>query len=415
MARADEFEDLNDLNLSELGEKSQKRSSRIPTDFVRLSELLIYVGKVLEGGFGGYVWVSAEIGTLTDRKHLFMELLETGEDGREQAKTRATLFAPERFKVEHRFKRITGSALEPGLSVLLGVIPTFHSQYGFSLNVLDIAPAFTLGAAQQKLEESRATLEREGLLGLNKRFPLPQDFFRVAVLSPEKAAGLGDFQETVDALERNDLCQFTYYEALFQGNSAAASLKVALERILREHGENPFDALCILRGGGSSLDLAWLNDLELARAVAHFPAPVLTGIGHARDETLLDEVAALKLDTPSKLAAFMQAQIVRGASQAEFHYAQVREFSRDILQTGEYALERLNTEILRGANRLLERRELELNSLMRGILGLHPERTLKRGYAVVRSNGKVLTSARAAKKSKNLQIQFQDGELEARL
>jgi len=410
MARAEEFDNSleGDLELPET-----KRSRPMPTDFVRLGELLTYVGKVLEGGFGGYVLVSAEIGSLTDRKHLFMELLETGEDGREQAKTRATLFAPERFKVEHRFKRVTGSLLESGLSVLLGVIPTFHPQYGFALNVLDIAPAFTLGAAQQKLEQSRAVLEREGLLDLNKRFPIPADFSRVAVLSPEKAAGLGDFRQTVDALEAHGLCEFSYFEATFQGNSAANSLKVALERIKREHQETPFEALCIIRGGGSSLDLAWLNDLDLARAVARFPAPVLSGIGHARDETLLDEVAALRLDTPSKLAAFIQAQIVQSAAQAEFHFGQIREFAREIVQTDEYALERLNSHILGSAKRLLERRELELDSLMRGLLGLHPDRTLKRGYAVVRSNGKVLTSARAARKSVDLKIQFQDGELEA--
>jgi len=412
MARADEF---NNSTEDGLESPEPKRSSRIPTDFVRLSELLLYVGKVLEGGFGGYVWVSAEIGSLTDRKHLFMELLETGEDGREQAKTRATLFAPERFKVEHRFKRVTGSALEPGLSVLLGVVPSFHPQYGFALNVLDIAPAFTLGAAQQKLEESRSVLEREGLLELNKRFPVPGDFSKVAVLSPEKAAGLGDFRQTVDALEQHGLCDFHYFEAIFQGNSAANSLKAALERILREHQQTPFEALCIIRGGGSSLDLAWLNDLDLARAVARFPAPVLTGIGHARDETLLDEVAALRLDTPSKLAAFIQAQIVRSAAQAEFHFSQVRDLAREIVQTDEYVLERLNSHILGGAKRLLERRELELESLMRGLLGLHPERTLKRGYAVIRANGKVLTSARAARKSADLKIQFQDGELEAHL
>jgi len=142
---------------------------------------------------------------------------------------------------------------------------------------------------------------------------------------------------------------------------------------------------------------------------------VLSGIGHARDETLLDEVAALRLDTPSKLAAFIQAQIVRSAAQAEFHFGQVREFARDLVQTDEYALERLHTHVLGGAKRLLERRELELEALMRGLLGLHPDRTLKRGYAVVRSNGKVLTSARAAQKSQNLNIQFQDGELEAHL
>lgn len=146
--------------------------------------------------------------------------------------------------------------------------------------------------------------------GESRSLPAPADFVRVAVISPETSAGLGDFRQEADRLHGAGLCEFLFLRATFQGPAAASSLLEALETALTAHRERPFDALVIIRGGGAVTDLAWLNDLELARCACRLPIPILTGIGHERDSTILDEVAHRRFDTPSK-AAHHTTQVIR--------------------------------------------------------------------------------------------------------
>ena len=302
--------------------------TRTPATFLELSDLLAYVGQVIERGIPGAVWVRAELASVTDRRHLYLDLvqsasLEQGGDGREVAKARATLWARERFALEGKFRRATGGGLAAGMNVLLMVTAEFHPQYGFSLHILDIAPEFTVGDMALKLDGIRRTLAEERLLARNRSLPEPSDYTRVAVISPANAAGLGDFRREADALEAAGLVQFVYLPATFQGREASSSLLNALGAALLAHAEAPLDALVLIRGGGATTDLAWLNDLELARAVARFPVPVISGIGHARDDTILDEVACLRMDTPSKAAALIVGTVAVGAQQAERDFRQI--------------------------------------------------------------------------------------------
>ena len=159
----------------------------------------------------------------------------------------------------------------------------------------------------------------EGLLERNRGLPPPDDFSRVAVISPRAAAGLGDFVREAARLERAGAVEFVYLQATFQGREAAASLMTALSSALLTHLEAPLDALVIIRGGGAQTDLAWLNDLELARMVARFPVPVITGIGHARDDGILDEIACIRTDTPSKAAARQAGREAGHVGQQDHH------------------------------------------------------------------------------------------------
>ncbi|MGX9687999.1 exodeoxyribonuclease VII large subunit [Deinococcus wulumuqiensis] len=390
--------------------RKRAEAARPPEHFLELSELLDYVGQVIARGVPGGVWVRAEIASLTDRRHLYLDLVQAGESG-EVAKCRATVWARERFALEAKFRGATGgAALGAGLKVLLFGTAEFHPQYGFSFNVLDIAPEYTLGDAALRLEAMRAELVASGVYGLNRLLPVPGDFARVAVIAPREAAGLGDFRRETDPLEAAGLVEFHYLEATFQGREAGASLLRAVQAARALHDQEPLDALFVIRGGGAVTDLAWLNDLPLARALATFPAPVVTGLGHARDDTLPDEVACVRTDTPSKAAAYLVRTVVEAAAQAQEAARTIRaEAARVLVEAGaaaDWARDRART----GAVRRLDAADAEVDALMRQALGLTPQRTLARGYALVRNAaGQPVTRAAGVEAGERLTLEWSDG------
>jgi exodeoxyribonuclease VII large subunit len=279
--------------------------------------------------------------------------------------------------------------------------------------VLDVSPEFTLGDAAVRLDALREQLVREGVYGLNRLLPAPTDFARVAVISPEGAAGLGDFRRETDPLEAAGVIQFIYLEATFQGRDASGSLTRAIAKARAAHAEAPLDALVVIRGGGAVTDLAWLNDLDVTRALATFPAPVITGLGHARDDTLPDEVAHTRTDTPSKAAALIVGVVAAAAAQAQEDARSIRAHARDILvdaaAAAEWALDRTRTAALRQADAA----HAHTDALMRQALGLTPARTLQRGYALVRNAaGQPITRAAQIGPGERLTLEFQDGERE---
>ncbi|MFB9990593.1 exodeoxyribonuclease VII large subunit [Deinococcus oregonensis] len=392
--------------------RTKAEAARPPEQFLDLADVLTYVGQVIARGVPGAIWVRAEIASLTDRRHLYMDLVQLGEEG-EIAKCRATVWARERFALEGKFRRATGGTFTAGLKVLLFCTAEFHPQYGFSLNVLDVSPEFTLGDAAVRLDALREQLVREGVYGLNRLLPAPTDFGRVAVISPEGAAGLGDFRRETDRLEAAGVVEFLYLEATFQGQSASGSLTRAIAAARAAHAEAPLDALVVIRGGGAVTDLAWLNDLDVTRALAVFPAPVITGLGHARDDTLPDEVAHTRTDTPSKAAALIVGVVAAAAAQAQEDARTIRAQARDILidaaAAAEWALDRTRTAALRQADAA----HAHTDALMRQALGLTPARTLQRGYALVRNAaGQPITRAAQIGPGERLKLEFQDGERE---
>ena len=388
--------------------------TRAPESFLELSDLLGYVGQVVNRGIPGAVWVRAELASVTDRRHLYLDVVQS-EDGQEVAKARATLWARERYSLEGKFRRATGGGLRSGMKVLLYVTAEFHPQYGFSLHILDLSPEFTVGDQAIKLDNIRRVLEQEGLLERNRSLPAPRDFSRVAVVSPRQAAGLEDFVREADRLQNAGVTEFVYLPATFQGREAPASLISALSAALLAHLEAPLDALVIIRGGGAQTDLAWLNDLELARMVARFPVPVMTGIGHARDDSILDEVACIRSDTPSKAAAYVLNTVAAAAGAALADYRQIHGTGREALREAERASVWINDRVLRAARGRLSSEAARLDSTMRSVVGLTPQRTLSRGYALVRgANGQVVTRAAQVNAGEALSLEFVDGQIGVR-
>ena len=205
-------------------------------------------------------------------------------------------------------------------------LPVFKAQYGFSLDIDAIDPEYTLGELEARKQGIRAQLQAEGVFAANKQLPPPWDFNAVLVIAPMGGAGLGDFQAEADRLQLHGICRFTYALSRFQGEGAPTEIRSAMRAALGQKtgtASSPFDAVVIIRGGGAVNDLVWLNDYGLARLICDLPIPVLTGIGHERDNTVLDEVAHARYDTPSKVIAGIEQHIVQRVGEVKANFAQV--------------------------------------------------------------------------------------------
>jgi exodeoxyribonuclease VII large subunit len=291
---------------------------------VSLFEPLTRVKGVVERGLPQSVWVRAEVNEMRGKNgHLYLHLAERNERGDVVAQCRAVVWRSRAEAITAKFVEATGEGLKVDIKILCLASVRFDPHFGFDLSVEDVDPSYTLGDLAAKLARIRERLVAEGLYDRNKKLPAAVEFVRVAVISPETSAGLGDFRRETDRLYDAGLCQFVFFRATFQGVDAPASVRTAVNEALAAHAERPFDAVVVIRGGGSVTDLARLNDLELARLLCKAPVPVLTGIGHERDGTILDEVAHRRFDTPSKVALHIATAVKENAMGAIAAFEQI--------------------------------------------------------------------------------------------
>lgn len=329
----------NSLNLDLNPDSEEEKGTR-------LSIVLRRIQSALRSQFPGAMWVIAEIANLNqNRGHIYLELSETNEQGQTLASCRAMIWQGQVQRLLERFQQETGSQLAVGQKVLLLAEVNFHEQYGFSLVIQDIDPSFTLGELEANLNAIRKQLIAEQLYNRNKQFVLPEDFFRIAVIAPPAAAGLGDFRADADALQQAGLCEFKYFYSAFQGEQVETEFLAAFDAIAALHAANPFDALVIIRGGGAKLDLNMLNLYALARRVCKATLPVMTGIGHERDHTILDEVASCRYDTPSKVIADIRHHIFQQAQMGKQHWKQIEQASQLLVKRYQHQLDQLDHTI----------------------------------------------------------------------
>jgi exodeoxyribonuclease VII large subunit len=324
---------------------------------VSLSQLMAVVADAVSGAFRSGVWTRVEVVKADARRgHVYLELAERSADGDAVAQARAMIWADTARQIVPGFERATGVVLGAGIKLLLRARPTVHALYGLSLVVDAIDPDYTLGDLEARKREIRDRLQREGLFDANRRLPPPWDFQEVVVAAPEGAAGLGDFRADADRLEARGLCRFRLVHSRFQGEGAAAEILAALTGAQAQWtrpGRAAPDALVIIRGGGAVNDLAWLNDYALARFICELDVPVLTGIGHERDNTVLDEVANQRFDTPSKVIAGIEQLIVRRAAEAKTHFDHLMQIADHDLRTSRLSVVQLEAAVKQGAQRQL--------------------------------------------------------------
>jgi exodeoxyribonuclease VII large subunit len=383
-------------------------------------------------------WIRAEIVAINQPKgHWKLELEDRDGDGNPLAKITAWLWQKASAPILNKFRSVTGNDLRPGISVLLQVSVNFRPDKGLALIIHDIDPTFTVGQMELKLAAIRERLIQEKVWHKNQQLPPPTEFCRVAVISPANAAGLGDFQTIAEKLHQHKLCEFDYFSAPFQGEGAAAKLVDMLRTVFRQNREQPYDAVVIIRGGGAKSDLYDLNDYELAKAVAHMPTPVLVGIGHDRDRTILDEVANQRFATPSLVAEHIRKAVITNAQTAakswqrianlaqqradranhetERSLRQVQTAARQQLLTANNKLEIAYRQATKNAASYLEKLQVDIRQWTATVINAGPQRVLKRGYSVVRdaTTNKPLTRALTAGQHRCISIEFLDGRIQA--
>lgn len=427
-----------------------------------LGDYLQAVKMTLDEIFSHDVWVVAEIRAMnTKGGHYYFELADKDEDGAISASCRATLWRYQAGTLLKKFEQKTGTPLASGLKVLLKGRASFHAQYGFSFNISDIDPNYTLGELAQDYMAMKQKLQDNGLFELNKRLSVPFDITRVVVIAPEKAAGLGDFRAEADRLANAGACHFFYRHATFQGNHAAQSVRQTIMAALADFSEHESglpDLLVIIRGGGAVGDLAYLNEYELAAMVAECPVPVWVGIGHERDMGILDEVAHTRFDTPSKVILGIEKHLATLWQTARSHHERICHLaSQRLVSERRIHEQRLNLVRLVASNQnhklksetgawlasikkdsrhflslkkdaqtqLLYRHRTAFHAIKTArkniehwrsfILTQHPSRTLQKGYVLVRdAEGQVLKSATAVEEGQRLTLTFHDGDVSVR-
>jgi exodeoxyribonuclease VII large subunit len=311
----------NDLVPDGFGESTELASTK---QGISLSQLLAGVAQAVAQAFRSGVWTVVEVvEARTKNGHVYLELSERNAEGNLLATARATIWANTASKILPEFERATGASIAPGIKLLVRAKPVFKAQYGFGIEIDAIDPEYTLGDLEARKREIRTRLKQDGVIDANKRLPAPWDFNVVLVIAPQGAAGLGDFQAEAQRLEHFGICRFIYAHSRFQGEGAPQEIRQVLLTAMNNWSGTPPDAVAIIRGGGAVNDLAWLNDYELAKIVCTLQVPVLTGIGHERDSTILDEVAHTRFDTPSKVIGGIEQVIRKRVSEAKSNFEQL--------------------------------------------------------------------------------------------
>ncbi|MCG8700951.1 MAG: exodeoxyribonuclease VII large subunit [Bacteroidales bacterium] len=277
----------------------------MPPHPVNLYQLNQDIQKVIQGNLGIY-WVSAEIMEIKESYagHCYMELVSKDEKSDKIiARSRATIWSATYRMIKPYFESTTGQSLQAGLKIMVRATAEFHVLYGLSLNITDIEPTYTVGELAVRKQKILNKLEEEGVLDMNKETFFPQLIQRIAVVTSKTAAGWGDFKDQL--INNGDGFRFelTLFPAVMQGDEAEQSIIKALDRIYER--EERFDTVVIIRGGGSQTDLDCFNNYWLAYHVTQFPLPVITGIGHEQDESVVDLVAHTYLKTPTAVAEFL--------------------------------------------------------------------------------------------------------------
>ncbi len=387
--------------------------------------------------FPGRYWVTAEIGELNQNRNgnCYLELIEKGDDAvMIRARIRAVILAYSFRLIKPYFESVTGRSLEPGLKILVEATVDFHAVYGLSLNIRDINPAFTVGdLALARLAVIRRLTE-EGVLDMNRSLPLPPVIQRIAVISSETAAGYGDFCKQLNQNPWGYAFDYRLFPAIMQGVESQASILQALD-VVHQEGSR-FDAVVIVRGGGSQSDLQSFNQYELAFHIAQFPLPVLTGIGHDRDETVADLVACRSLKTPTAVAEFILGESLQFETRMQtMAYAALRS-GRDKLQFRKQQLDQTSQSLMNGLQRIFLLRQSRLDGIEKQLplllqqcirTEIHrlescasrnhlldPMRTLERGYTLTRFRGKTVQHAEALQPGDQIVTYFSDGSVQSR-
>lgn len=401
-----------------------------------LLELNRMVRETIERQMDGKYWVEAELSDLHDRNHCYMELVENDPFGPTPlAKARAVCWANRWTALRSKFERQTQQQLRPGIKVKMMVTPTFHEAYGFAYQVSDIDPDYTLGDIVRKRMEIIRQLKEAGIFDLQRELVLPRFAQRIAVISSAQAAGYGDFCHQIDDNSYGLSFSHELFAATMQGEQVEQSVIAALDRINARIDE--FDVVVIIRGGGATTDMSGFDTLALAENVANFPLPIITGIGHDRDECILDMVSYMRVKTPTAAAAFLIDHLSevytalvsareRISRIAERHLAyekmRLKQLADRIPTLFALTRERQTKRIDALAHRLdsaatqrLERERHRLQLVAQRAQAQDPIHILRRGYSITLHNGHALRSGDELADGDIIETRLEQGTLKSEI
>lgn len=383
-------------------------------------------------------WVQAEISSISPsgQGHCYLELVQKDASGRTfLAKAKANIWRGTWIRLKPYFEAETGETLKVGMKVLLQVTVTFHEIYGYSLVVQDIDPTYTMGDMARRRKEILEQLTKDGVIGLNRELEIPVLPDRIAVISSATAAGWGDFRNQLSG----NIYGFRFYVKLFpalmQGDDVENSVIRALDAVAARRDD--FDIVVIIRGGGAVSELSCFDSYNLAYNIANFPLPVITGIGHERDDTVADVVAHTKVKTPTAAAEFIISRVFDTASALEeltrrmgdavsgrmnAENMRMERLSQKlpslfaVLRTRqEQYLETLDIKMRNGVRNMLTVQNHKLEIMDKSLAAADPVIILKRGYSLTWVGGRVVKGVAGLKKGDRLTTSFADGTIESEI
>ena len=395
-----------------------------------LYELNRLVHEVVEEEFPHTYWVEAELSEAREvRGHCYMELVQydvmsqlSGSTGRTPiARASAKCWQKRWSQIRPRFEQVTGQPLHAGMKVLLSVSANFHEAYGFSWIVSDIDPTYTIGDMARKRQEIIRTLHEEGIFDLQRELTLSPFARRIAVISSENAAGYGDFCNQLADNEYGFSFVTQLFPAIMQGEQVEESIIKALERVYslspspspKGEGDWEWDAVVIIRGGGATADLSGFDTLALAENVAQFPLPVITGIGHERDESIIDMVSHTRVKTPTAAAAFLIDNLATTLSAIEDLQARAVNSVKDRISAAMAQLSLFSSQLPSLAKYCIQRKRHRLELLAQRTLSLDPTQLLRRGYSITLKDGHIVRDASMLQPGDEIETILENGKIQS--
>ena len=377
---------------------------------ITLYGLTTLIRRTIDQGLPNAYIVIAEIQSLNVNRsgHAYLDLVEKSEGGDQIiAQARATIWASQFRMIRAYFESTTGRPLQSGLKIMVKAKVTFHEIYGLSLNITDILPEYTAGEIAMQRQRTINQLKSEGVFDMNKGLALPRLVQRIAVISSATAAGYGDFAKQLHGNQYGYKFMTTLFEASVQGDGAASSIIQQLDAIAELRSQ--YDCVVIIRGGGSKTDLACFDQLSICQHICQFSLPVMTGIGHDRDESIADLVANTPLKTPTAVAQFLIDR-AHGCEMAVDAKAAAIMRKVSMVMSGKIAyIDRAWERIVNRIKNRLVQAEARLKMAEARIEASSPTKILRRGYTYVTVDGKPVTTAAQLKPGQKITTIFLDG------
>ena len=376
-----------------------------------LSELCQAIEQVLQFELGDTYWVRAEIASLTERGHCYMELVEKAKNNTVAAKLRATCWQQVYHLLSAYFATETGQTLSVGMQVLLQVEVSFHSVYGLSLNVVGIDPTFTLGDLARQRQLTIQRLQEDGVMDLQRALTIPSLPRRIAVISAADAAGYGDFCHQLLSNNSGFLFRTQLFPAVMQGDQSPASIIAALEQIAYQVEQ--YDVVVIVRGGGATTDLRNFDDYSLAFHCANFPLPIIAGIGHTRDVSVVDMVVHTSVKTPTAAAEWLITAMQEQADRLAELQLRLQRIAQHAIRKQQNQLDNLWQSLRFATQRRLHRQRAQLELWAKTIALHSPERIYRMGYTLTTVNGKIVRSIHDVQAGEQLLTHTADGVIQS--